>query len=315
MKFRPLDAQVIPRFAGIRTFMRLPNVQSLEGVEAAIVGIPLDTSTTYRPGARFGPEAIRSLSSMLRPFHAEYGIDILDALATVDWGDLPIAPGDAVGTYARVEEALQPLIAADIFPLALGGDHSISLPVLRVLARRYGPLGLVHLDAHTDTWDIYFGQKYFHGTGFRRAVEEGLLDPGRCVQAGMRGSLFASSDLEGSRELGLMVVTAEELRGLGPNGYGQLIRERVGDGPTYLSFDVDFLDPAFAPGTGTPEVAGFTTLEAILLLRALRGRYFVGADVVETSPPFDGPGQITALAAANIAWEMLALRAVARPGR
>jgi len=313
--YRPIDARVYPRFAGVRTFMRLPHVTDLAGVDAAVYGIPFDTAVTYRPGARFGPEAIRSASALLRPFHSGFGIDLCDALSIVDHGDLPVAPGDTAATYARVEEALAPVVDAGVFPLALGGDHSITLAELRVLARQNGPLALVQLDAHGDTWDEYFGQRYFHGTTFRRAVEEGLIDATASVQAGMRGPLFQRSDLDDARELGFEVVPSEELRALGPVAYGELVRHRVGDRPVFLSFDVDFLDPAYAPGTGTPEVAGFSTAEAVGFLRALRGLRLAGADVVEVSPTYDGPGQITALAAANVAWELLALRAYDRATR
>jgi agmatinase len=307
--FRPIDAQVIPRFAGIRTFMRLPHVTELDGVEAAAIGIPFDTGTSFRSGARFGPEAIRSASALLRPYHPAFELDLLEAVATVDYGDLPIAPGDTEGTYRRVEEALAPVVDAGVFPLVMGGDHSITLAELRALAGVHGPMALVHLDSHTDTWEAYFGQRYFHGTTFKRAVEEGLLDSQASVQAGIRGSVYAASDLGGARELGFRVIQSEELRSLGPEGFSAAVRERIGERPVFLSFDIDFLDPAVAPGTGTPEVAGFTTAEAVALLRSLRGIRPVGCDVVEVSPPYDGPGQQTALAAANVLWELLALRA------
>lgn len=310
-RHRPLDAQVVPRFAGVRTFMRLPHTTDLAGVDAAVVGIAFDTATSYRTGARFGPEAIRSASALLRPFHAGFGIDLVEALSTVDYGDLPVAPGDTEGTYRRVEEGLAPLVAAGVFPLALGGDHSITLAELRALAPAHGPLALVQLDSHTDTWEQYFDQRYFHGTTFKRAAEEGLIDPAASVQAGMRGPLYAASDLEDARSLGFRVIPSEELRALGPTGYAAAVRERVGDRPVFFSFDIDFLDPAFAPGTGTPEVAGFSTAEAIGFLRALRGIALAGADVVEVSPQYDGPGAPTALAASNVAWELLALRAAA----
>ncbi len=308
--YRPIDARVYPRFAGVRTFMRLPHVTDLAGVDAAVYGIPFDTAVTYRPGARFGPEAIRSASALLRPFHSGFGIDLCDALSIVDYGDLPVAPGDTEGTYRRVEEGLATIVEAGVFPLALGGDHSITLAELRVVARTHGPLALVQLDSHGDTWDEYFDQRYFHGTTFRRAVEEELLDAGSSVQAGMRGPLFQASDIEDARALGFHVIPSEELRALGADGFSETVRARVGSRPVFLSFDVDFLDPAYAPGTGTPEVGGFSTAEAVALLRSLRGIRLVAADVVEVSPPYDGPGQITALAAANVAWELLALRAV-----
>jgi agmatinase len=292
--------------------MRLPHVVDLAGVDAAVVGVPFDTATSFRTGARFGPEAIRSASALLRPYHPGLDIDVVDTVSIVDYGDLMVAPGDVDGTYSRIESGLAPLVDAGVFTLALGGDHSITLAELRALARRYGPLALVHLDAHTDTWDEYFGQRYFHGTPFKRAVEEGLVEPSASLQAGMRGSLYAASDLDDARSLGFTVVPSEELRALGPVAYARAVRERVGDRPAFLSFDIDFLDPAFAPGTGTPEVAGFSTAEAVAFLRALRGLRLVGCDVVEVSPPYDGAGQPTALAAANVALDLLALYALTR---
>ena len=311
--YRPLDARIYPRFAGVRTFMRLPHVTDLAGVDAAVYGIPFDTAVTYRPGARFGPEAIRSVSALLRAYHSGFDIDLCERLSMIDYGDLPVAPGDTEGTYRRVQEALAPVVESGAFPLALGGDHSITLAELRVVAQRHGPVALVHLDAHGDTWDVYFDQRYFHGTTFLRAVEEGLIDAPASVQAGMRGPLWQASDIEDARGLGFHVIPSEELRALGANAYGELVRERIGDRPVFLSFDVDFLDPPHAPGTGTPEVAGFSTAEAVALLRSLRGINLVAADVVEVSPPYDGPGQITAVAAANVAWELLALRAAVAP--
>jgi agmatinase len=234
----------------------------------------------------------------------------VDELSIVDYGDLPVSPGDTERTYAQVEEALAPVVEAGVFPVAMGGDHSITLPELRSLAQRHGPLALVLLDAHADTWDAYFGQKYFHGTTFKRAVEEGLLDAAASVQAGMRGSVYAAADLETARQLGFTVVESEDLRALGPERYGTFVREKVGDRPVFLSFDIDFLDPAFAPGTGTPEIAGFSTAETVAFLRALPGIKLAGADVVEVSPAYDGVGQPTAVAAANVVYELLALRAL-----
>src|SRR5881227_2091606 len=244
--YRPLDAQVIPRFAGIRTFMRAPHVDDLTGVDVAVFGIPFDTATTYRTGPRFGPEAIRSASALIRPYHPVHKVNVAEALSIVDYGDLPVSPGDTERTYRQVEEALAPIVDAGIFPAAMGGDHSITLAELRVLATKHGPLALVQLDAHADTWDEYFGQRYFHGTTFRRAAEESLLVPDASVQAGMRGPLYSAADLETSRELGFAVIPSEELRALGPERFGALVRERVADRPVFLSFDVDFLDPAFA---------------------------------------------------------------------
>src|ERR671937_2344801 len=209
-----------------------------------------------------------------------------------------------------VDAAFAPLVEAGVFPLVLGGDHSITLPELRVLARVHGPLALVQLDSHTDTWEAYFGQRYFHGTTFKRAAEEGLLEPEKSVQAGMRGALYGESDLGDARGLGFTVIPSEELRALGPEGYAAAVREKEGERPVFLSFDIDFLDPSVAPGTGTPEIAGFTTAEAVAFLRALRGIRLVGCDVVEVAPSYDGPGQQTALAAANVLWELLALKAL-----
>lgn len=309
---RPLDARVLPRFSGVRTFARLPHVTDLAGADVAVVGVPFDTATTFRPGARFGPEAIRSASALLRPYNAAWDVDVVDALSIVDYGDVPVAPGDTVETYRRVEAALEPVVAAGPLTLGLGGDHSVTLAELRALARRHGPLSVVLLDSHADTWDEYFGQRFFHGTTFLRAVEERVCDPASSVMAGMRGTVYGPGDLDDARGLGFAVVTTDELRALGPERYGELVRERVGERPVFLSFDVDFLDPAFAPGTGTPEVGGFSTAEALAFLRALRGIRLVGADVVEVAPAYDGPGQQTALAAANVAWELLALHAVGR---
>src|SRR5438105_4109379 len=206
----------------------------------------------------------------------------------------------------------RPLDAAGVFPLALGGDHSVTLAELRVLARRHGPLALVQLDAHGDTWDEYFGQRFFHGTTFRRAHEEGLIEPKASVQAGLRGSIYGAEDLESARELGFVILSCDQLRNHGPGSFASLVRERIGRRPVFLSFDIDVLDPAFAPGTGTPEVGGLSTAEALSFLRALRGIALAGADVAEVSPPYDGPGQPTALAAANVAYELLSLRALAQ---
>ncbi len=308
--YRPLDAQVIPRFAGIRTYMRAPHVTELDGVDAAVYGIPFDTATSYRTGSRFGPEAIRSASALIRPYNPAFGIDVVDALSLVDYGDLPVSPGDTERTYAQVEEALAPIVDAGVFPIALGGDHSVTLAELRALARRYGPLSLVQLDAHGDTWEQYFGQKFFHGTTFKRAVEEGLVDAASSVQAGMRGSLYGAADIDDAKAMGFTVLTTDELRDLGADAYGKLVLDTVGERPVFLSLDIDVLDPAFAPGTGTPEVGGFSTAEALAFLRALRGAKLAGCDVVEVSPSYDGPGMQTALAAANVVYDLLSLRAV-----
>jgi agmatinase len=311
-RHRPVDARIIPRFAGVRTFMRLPHTTDLDGVGFAAVGIPFDTATSYRTGPRFGPEAIRSQSVLLRPYHPQHDVNIFDALSGIDYGDVPVSPGDVARTYGQIEEGLAPLVDAGVLPLVLGGDHSITLGELRALARKHGPLALVQLDSHSDTWDEYFGQRYFHGSTFRRAAEEGLVDPARSTQAGLRGGLYDREDLIGGDDLGFRVITADELRELGPARFGAEARERANGVPVFFSFDIDFVDPAYAPGTGTPEVAGFTSVETLAYVRSLAGLDIVGFDCVEVSPPYDSPGQVTALLAANVVWEVVALHALAR---
>jgi agmatinase len=281
-------------------------------VDAAIVGVPFDTATSYRAGARFGPEAIRSASALLRPYHPALGVDVFGTLSVVDGGDLEITPGNARRSAEQIAGGLRPVLEAGIVPIVLGGDHSIVLGELRAQAAVHGPVGLVLLDAHADTWEHYYGERYFHGTPFRRAVEEGLIDPARSLLAGMRGPLYAAADLDVPREMGFELITGDELVALSPTQYGERVRARIGDGPAYMSFDIDVLDPAWAPGTGTPEVAGLTPREALGFLRALAGLSFTGFDVVEVSPPYDATGQTTALQAAAVAYEMLALLAVAR---
>jgi agmatinase len=312
-RFHPADASLAPRYTGVRTFARLPHVEvPHEDVDAAVIGVPFDTATSFRPGTRFGPEAIRSASALLRPYHPPLDIDVFGTLSIVDGGDVDITPGNALRTTEQLDAALRPVIEAGIVPVVLGGDHSIVLGELRAHAAVHGPVGVVLLDAHADTWDAYYGERYFHGTPFRRALEEGLIDPHRSLLAGMRGPLYAASDLDDPRSWGFEIVPCDELRTWTPAEYGARVRERVGDGPAYLSFDIDVLDPAFAPGTGTPEVAGLLPHEALGYLRALAGMSFTGFDVVEVSPAYDGPGQVTALHAAAVAYELLALTAVAR---
>jgi agmatinase len=297
----------------VRTFARLPHVEVPHAeVDAAVLGVPFDTATSFRPGARFGPEAIRSASALLRPYHPPLDIDVFASLSVVDGGDVHVTPGNALRTTDQVDAALRPVLEAGIVPVVLGGDHSIVLGELRAQAAVHGPVAVVLLDAHADTWDAYYGERYFHGTPFRRAVEEGLVDTGRSLLAGMRGPLYAPEDLGAARDMGFEIIVGDDLRALSPAEYGARVRKRIGDGPTYMSFDIDVLDPAFAPGTGTPEVAGLLPHEALGFLRALAGVPFTGFDVVEVSPPYDGPGQVTALNAAAIAYEMLALTAVAR---
>jgi agmatinase len=312
-RFAPPDATLAPRYTGLRSFARLPHVPVPHAdVDAAVLGVPFDTATSFRSGARFGPEAIRSASSLLRPYHPPLDIDVFATLSCVDAGDVEITPGNAQRTAQQIDEALAPVLRAGIVPLVLGGDHSIVLGELRAQAAVHGPVGLVLLDAHADTWDSYYGERYFHGTPFRRAVEEGLLDPSRSLLAGMRGPLYAASDVDQPREMGFEVIDAEALSALSPAAYGARVRSRIAGGPVYMSFDIDVIDPAFAPGTGTPEIAGLLPREALAFLRSLAGIPFTGFDLVEVSPSYDTPGQTTALAAAAIAYEMLALLAVSR---
>jgi agmatinase len=285
-----------------------------DGVDAAVIGIPFDTATSFRSGARFGPEAIRSASALLRPYHPALDVDVFGTLSLVDGGDIEITPGNALRTTEQIAAALEPVVSAGIVPLVLGGDHSIVLGELRAQAAVHGPVALVLLDAHADTWDQYYGERYFHGTPFRRALEEGLLDPARSTLAGMRGPLYEAADLQVPREMGFELITGDELVSMSAREYGERVRARLGAGPAYLSFDIDVLDPASAPGTGTPEVAGLQPREALGFLRALAGISFTGFDVVEVAPPYDSPGQVTALNAAAVAYDLLALLAVARRG-
>jgi agmatinase len=306
-RYGPPDALTSPRYAGVKTFARCPLVASPEGVDVAVLGIPFDTATTNRPGARFGPEAIRSASIALRPYNPVQDAQVFGRLSVADLGDVTVTPGNAARTVAQIAEQLEPIVRTGTRTLCLGGDHLVVLGELRAHAAVHGALGLVLLDAHADVWDEYCGERYYHGSPFRRALEEGLVDPSRSLLAGMRGSLYGPEDVAMPVDLGFEVIPCEQLVALSHNEYGDRVRARVGDGPLFLSFDVDVLDPAHAPGTGTPEVAGLTTREAFGYLRALRGLRFSGYDVVEVSPPYDGPGQPTAVAAANAAFELLTL--------
>ena len=300
-------SEQIPRISGIRTFARREHSRDLDGADVAVVGVPFDTGASFRTGARFGPEAIRAASTLLREHDPALGVSALEELRVVDWGDVAITPGSSERAVGEIADQLASVVGSGAAPLVLGGDHTIALAELRALADRHGPLGVVLLDAHADTWDSYRGERYFHGTPFRRAVEEGLVDPERSVLAGMRGSLYSPADIGDASELGFDVVTWRRLRDLDPAEYGDGVRERTSGGPVFLSFDIDFIDPAFAPATGTPEVGGPTSAEALDLVRALAGIEFAGFDVVEVSPPYDGPGQTTALVAATVAHTMLGL--------
>ena len=311
-RYEPSDALVAPRYVGVRTFGRCPLVDDPDGVDVAVLGIPFDTGTTNRPGARFGPEAVRSASIALRPYNAAQGVQVFGSLSVADMGDVAVTPGNAERTTGQIAERLEPIVRAGTRTLCLGGDHTVVLGELRAHAAVHGPLGLVLLDAHADVWDTYVGERYYHGSPFRRALEEGLLDPSRSILAGMRGSLYGPEDAAMPEELGFEVIPCDELVTLSPEAYGARARGRVQDGPVFLSFDIDVLDPAYAPATGTPEPGGLTTREAFGFLRALRGLSLSGYDVVEVSPPYDGAGAPTAIAASNAAYELLTLDVLRR---
>ncbi|TMI73172.1 MAG: agmatinase [Bacillati bacterium ANGP1] len=308
--FRPADSFRSPRFAQPATFMRLPHTRELPGLDAALLGIPFDGGTSYRTGSRFGPRDIRQNSSLIRPYNPVLQVSPFDVLRVADVGDVDVNPINIEDTYGRVEQAVVDVLNAGVVPVCVGGDHSLSLPILRAVNRKHGPVGMVHFDSHQDMWEEYFGNKYFHGTPFRRAVEEKLLDTKRVIQIGIRGPVYADSDFDFARKHGIRWVTAPQVAQEGLDW----IREQmlvVRGGPVYLSFDIDGVDPAFAPGTGTPEVGGLTSREALELVRALVGVQLVGADVVEVSPPYDQAG-ITSMLAANILFEILSVMAATR---
>ena len=303
-----------PRYVGLPTFMRQPYCEDVSQADIAIIGVPYDGGVTNRPGARHGPRAVRDMSSMIRRVNQATGFDPFRDCRVCDVGDAwTERPYRIEEAHSEIEAHFARLAGTGVVPLAVGGDHSVTLPIFRGLFRG-GPVGMVHIDAHCDTGDDYLGSRFHHGAPFRRAVEEGLLDPARTVQIGIRGSLFDADMWKFSSDSGMRVVAMEEVYDIGPKGAAAVAHEVVGSGPTYLSFDIDSLDPAFAPGTGTPEVGGFSTAEALVLLRGLAGIDFVAGDLVEVSPPFDSAG-LTALAAANILFEQLCLLAAARLGR
>lgn len=310
-ELRPPDAFASPRFGQPPTFMRLPHVREAGRLDVALVGIPFDGGTSYRPGARYGPRAIRDQSSLIRPWHPVLKVAPFDRLRVADYGDIDVAPISIERTMTAVEREIGLLLAHGAVPVVVGGDHSITLPVLRAIAKRHGPVGVVHFDAHPDTWDEYFGSKYFHGTPFRRAVEEQLIDPRRTIQVGIRGPLYSAEDFDFHGRHGLEVIRIEEVKERGVQWVAGRFTRLAGS-PVYCSFDIDAVDPAYAPGTGTPEVGGLTSYEALTLVRALRGLDLVGADVMEVSPLYDGPGQVTALLAANLLFEFLCLLALQR---
>jgi agmatinase len=301
-----------PRFAQPATFMRLPHVEEPRGLDVAIVGVPFDGGTSYRPGARLAPREIRAQSSLIRPYNYFQQVAPFDRLNVADIGDIDAPPISIDKCFDVVESRVGAIADAGTRPIVVGGDHSISLPILRALARCHGPLALVHFDAHIDTWDEYFGAKYFHGTPFRRAIEEGVIDGKRFIQIGIRGPMYGAEDFDFHREHGITMIDIDQVKERGVAWVLDRIRMVV-SGPTYMTFDIDVVDPAFAPGTGTPEVGGLTSHEAQRLVRGLAGLSLIGGDIVEVAPPYDGPGQITSLLAANIMFEFLC--AMARGSR
>ena len=312
--YRPVDAMRYPRFSGIRTFMRLPQVTNLDGVDFVIIGVPFDTGGVFRVGARFGPEGIRSHSLLLRPYNAALKVSIFDVCSGVDFGDLAITPGYLPESHQQIEQGATEIFATETIPVFLGGDHSISLPLLRAAAAKFGPVALVHFDSHSDLWPGYFGGKDTHGTPFRRACEEGLIDTTRSSQIGLRGPAFDENDLHLTTDFGMQMITGPEMHEIGMAETIRRVRERVGSGPAYLTFDIDFVDPAYAPGTGTPEVGGFTSAQCLQLVRGLTGVNFIGFDLVEVMPAYDSEGGITCLLAANMVYEFISLIALLKRG-
>ncbi|MED3724869.1 agmatinase [Priestia filamentosa] len=307
--YKPKDSSKSPRFCGTRTFMRLEPIRTTEDVDFIVAGVPFDTAASNRTGQRLGPQHIRNFSVLLRPYNPDQDINIFDYCSGVDYGDIDVIPGNIHRTYENIESELDKTLEKRITPILMGGDHSISLGHLRAFAKKYGPVALVHFDSHGDTWDNYYGEKYMHGTPFRRAVEEGLLDVAHSIQVGMRGPLYGPEDIEDAKDLGFEVITMKEVRKIGFDNVMKRIHERAGDKPVFVSYDIDFLDPAYAPGTGTPEVGGPTSYEGLEFVRGLDGLNLVGFDLVEVLPSYDS-GEITAVAASSIIYEMITLIAL-----
>ena len=310
---QPASALSSPRFCNMGTFMRMQKVDSAEGLDFAIAGAPFDTAS-FRSGSRFGPNAIRNISAMMKPNNVIMQVNIMDGLKGGDIGDFNVTPGYIHPTYQAIEEGVANILKENACPIVLGGDHSITLAELRAVAKKYGPVALVHFDSHSDLCDEVFGQKYNHGTPFRRALEENLIDASHSIQVGMRGSLYDPDEHKMAAELGMKLIPAHKVREMGLETLIKTILERVGDKPCFLTFDIDFVDPAYAPGTGTPEVGGFTSLEALDLVRKIKDLNFVGFDLVEVLPAYDH-GEITAYLAANIVFEYLSILAVKKKAK
>ena len=308
----PVDAALIPRYAGPATFARLPRLDEVPAADAAVLGVPFDSGVSYRPGARFGPAHIRESSRLLRPYNPFAQVSPFARLQMADAGDLAVNPFNIEEAISEIDRGARALLERTPFLLTLGGDHTIALPLLRALSAVHGPLAVVHFDAHLDTWDTYFGAAYTHGTPFRRAAEEGLLDRSGCLHVGIRGPLYSEVDLTADSELGFVVISAPDLDDLGVAGVTERIRERVQDRPVYVSVDIDVLDPAHAPGTGTPEAGGLSSRELLATLRSFARLNLVGADIVEVAPSYDH-AQITGIAAAHVGYELLSALAAGQP--
>jgi len=303
-----IDSLNSPRFAGIKTFMRLPHSTDLSGSDFAIMGIPFDTGSSFATGSRFGPQSIREASSILKPYNPVLKVNIFDYCVGFDYGDLPVIPGYITETYAAIENALTPVLQQNVIPICLGGDHSITLPELRAIAKKYGPVALIHFDSHSDTSDLFFGQLYNHGTTFRRAIEENLILPEQTLQIGLRGPLYDETQFDFARSHGVEILTNWDIREMGLDAVIEKMRAKIQNTPVFVSFDIDFLDAAYAPGTGTPEICGFNTFEAQkLVLCGLKHANIIGYDLVEVLPSADSPGMITSYAAAGILFDFISL--------
>ena len=299
-----VDATQVPRYAGLGTFARLPFIDEVSDVDVALVGIPFDTGVSYRPGARFGPSHVRESSRLLRPFNPAGSKSPFASQQVADAGDIAANPFHIEEAIAQIERGSRDLHERAKRLITIGGDHTIALPLLRTMAAKHGPISVVHFDAHLDTWDSYFGADYTHGTTFRRASEEGLLDPEGCMHIGIRGPLYAAKDLTDDKALGFQIFSSVEFQDLGVNAAIEKMKARVGNRPVYISIDIDVLDPAHAPGTGTPEAGGLTSRELLSVLRATAGMNVVGADIVEVAPAYDH-AQITGIAASHVMYELI----------
>jgi agmatinase len=304
----PVDASAVPRYVGPPTFARLPRLDQVTRAEVAALGVPFDSGVTYRPGARFGPQHVRASSKLLRPYHPALQVSPFGVQQVADAGDVALNPFDLTEAIDTLTAAADGFAADGTRLLTLGGDHTIALPLLRAAARRHGPVAVLHFDAHLDTWDTYFGARYTHGTPFRRAGEEGLLDPERCLHVGIRGPLYGPDDLRDDAAVGFQVVPADDYQDGTVASIVQRMRARLGAGPVYVSIDIDVLDPAAAPGTGTPEAGGLTSRELLQTLRGLVGLDVIGADIVEVAPAYDH-AEITGIAAAHVGYELLSVLA------